>query len=125
LPQNIQVARDGRLALTLNAGKPTSSVAIYSADLAKVHVVEGVSIARLVDGDGVVAVAPKSRIVGQVGDAPVGCGDRGEAFGIRSDGDHRVAPIPQPGAHRVPGAAAGPRDDDIHASATRFGERCR
>jgi hypothetical protein len=70
IPERVQVAPDGRLALLVNTGKPTSTLAVYSADLAKVHVLAGVSSGRLVDGDGVVALAPKSRIVGELGDAP-------------------------------------------------------
>jgi len=72
IPDYVQAAHDGRLLLVINRGKPTTTVAVYSPDLATVHTLDGVTgdLARLVDGDGLVAVAPKSRIVAQVGDTP-------------------------------------------------------
>ena len=72
LPERVQVARDGRVLVLVTDGKPTTTLAVYSSDLARVSVIKGVTgqLARLVDSDGLVAVSPKNRIVAQVGDAP-------------------------------------------------------
>jgi hypothetical protein len=70
LPQRIQVGHDGRLLVLVNEGKPETTAAAYSADLARVTITPGVSgtLARLVPGDGVVAAVGKNRLVARIGD---------------------------------------------------------
>jgi hypothetical protein len=70
LPERIQVGRDGRLLVIVNDGKPETTAAVYSADLARVTRLDGVSgtLARLVPGDAVVAAVGKGKLVGAVGD---------------------------------------------------------
>jgi len=68
IPESIQVSRDGRVLLLVNEGKALATAAIYTPDLAKVTTVPGIAgLARLVDGDALVATTGKGRIIGAIG----------------------------------------------------------